>query len=147
MHPESIRWLPGLFAVLCWGAITALPVMGQTLDDSPLADCPETPNCVHEVYAYDTLPSELADATEQALRSLSPLSLERGTIDTHEMRAVYRAGFFKDDVDISIVYNDSGSLLYIRSASRVGHSDLGVNKRRVRRIMKALNEGLEKISQ
>lgn len=123
----------------------AVPVMGQTLDESPLPACPGTPNCVHEVHAYNILPSELADVVEQALRALSPISFDRGIIDTHTMHAVYRAGFFKDDVDVSILYHNGGSHLYIRSASRVGRNDLGVNKRRLRCIIEALNERLKEV--
>lgn len=144
MHPSRSCWYLHLFIALCWGITLAMPVLGQSLDESPLATCPDTPNCVHEVYSYDILPSELADAAEQALRALSPLSFERGIINTHEMSAVYRAFLFKDDVDVAIVYQTNGSQLYIRSASRVGRSDLGVNKRRVKRIIKALNERLDK---
>ncbi len=114
--------------------------MGQALEDSPLSACPDTPNCVHEVHAYPLLPSELANHAEQALRALSPVSFERGIIDTHVMQAVYRAGFFKDDVEVAIVLHEHGSRLYIRSASRVGRSDLGVNKRRVKRILNKLDQ-------
>jgi uncharacterized protein (DUF1499 family) len=116
---------------------------GQSIAMSPLPACPNTPNCVHQVHVYPTFPSELADAVEAALRSRSPLTLERGLIDDHIMHAVFRAGFFKDDVDVAIEFDPAGSTLYIRSASRTGRYDLGVNKRRVRRILKDLARELE----
>lgn len=141
VHRKSgSSYLTVLWFVLCWGYVIALPAKGQAPEDSPLSACPGTPNCVHEVYEYPLLPSDLANNVEQALRALSPLSLERGIIDTHVMHAVYRAGFFKDDVEVAIVLHEHGSRLYIRSASRVGRSDLGVNKRRVKRILNKLDQ-------
>lgn len=42
---------------------------------------------------------------------------------------------FKDDVEIE----QSGDDVHIRSASRVGHSDLGTNRKRVEAIRAAVN--------
>jgi uncharacterized protein (DUF1499 family) len=62
------------------------------------------------------------------------------------VRTVFRvAFFFKDDVDVIIVpEGETGgrSALHIRSASRVGKSDLGVNRRRVDRFFQRLEERL-----
>ncbi len=47
---------------------------------------------------------------------------------------------FKDDVVIRIRPMDTGSRLDIRSASRVGRSDVGANATRIRRFFKALGK-------
>lgn len=44
---------------------------------------------------------------------------------------------FKDDVEIYL--DDDAKLLHFRSASRLGYSDLGVNKKRYEAFVKALN--------
>lgn len=49
---------------------------------------------------------------------------------------------FKDDVDAVVLPADGGSTIAIYSRSRVGHSDFGVNKKRVERILSALDEKL-----
>jgi uncharacterized protein (DUF1499 family) len=60
-----------------------------------------------------------------------------------EASAVYRvAWIFKDDVDVAVESDTAGSVLHLRSASRIGHSDLGVNRRRVQRILDAVEEQL-----
>jgi uncharacterized protein (DUF1499 family) len=57
--------------------------------------------------------------------------------------AVYRVALvFKDDVQIAVDSMESGSRLHVRSASRVGQSDLGVNRRRVQRLLRHLEEAL-----
>jgi uncharacterized protein (DUF1499 family) len=57
-----------------------------------------------------------------------------------EIHAVYRIPLmgFKDDVDAIIEEEHGTTTLFIRSASRTGAYDLGVNKRRVRRILRKL---------
>jgi len=60
---------------------------------------------------------------------------------------VYRVALlFKDDVDVAVEPSADGSTLHVRSASRVGHSDLGVNRRRVARFFRAVDEALDAAS-
>ena len=47
---------------------------------------------------------------------------------------------FKDDVVIRIAGTAGGSLLDVRSKSRVGRSDVGANAARIRRFLKALRD-------
>ena len=49
---------------------------------------------------------------------------------------------FKDDVVIRIQGSDGGSIVDVRSKSRVGLSDVGANAARIRRFMDALEERL-----
>lgn len=46
---------------------------------------------------------------------------------------------FKDDVVIRVTRKDSGSRVDVRSLSRVGKTDLGVNARRIRKFFKLLH--------
>ncbi len=47
---------------------------------------------------------------------------------------------FKDDIVVRIRADANGSRLDVRSASRVGHSDLGVNAARIRKLLARLKE-------
>ena len=116
-------------------------VFGQNLFDSPLKPCPESPNCSHQVRTYPIFASELSYKMVAALESLGPESLEIGTIDTHSIQAVFKIWGYLDDVEIAILPEKNGSsTLYIRSASREGFSDLGVNRRRVKKILRRLDK-------
>ena len=53
---------------------------------------------------------------------------------------------FVDDIDIAIVSQDVGLSVAIYSRSRVGYSDLGVNEKRVRRILSGLETHLPLLS-
>ena len=52
---------------------------------------------------------------------------------------------FVDDLEIRV--DEAERLIHIRSASRVGHSDLGVNRQRVESIRKLFNSMDESTSQ
>jgi uncharacterized protein (DUF1499 family) len=94
--------------------------------------------------SFDQSPDALFAAATSALRALGPVSVDT-TAGTREAHAVYRVALvFKDDVNIAVTAEDDGSsTLHIRSASRVGYSDLGVNKRRVEDFFDALKNALQ----
>lgn len=50
---------------------------------------------------------------------------------------------FKDDVVIRIVENDNGSVLDIRSKSRVGRSDVGMNAKRINAFLSELQQRID----
>jgi len=117
----------------------------QSRPDNPLPPCPDTPNCERTARAYDVPPPPLFVAAQRALESLGPATL-RLSDSPHGRRAaaVYRVALiFKDDVDVAVKgRDDGGSALYVRSASRVGYSDLGVNRRRVQNLLEAVETAL-----
>lgn len=127
--------------------VSTLPPVSeaQSLPDNPLSPCPDTPNCERTARAFDVPADTLYRAAERALESLSPASLRRpGSPSDSRLAAVYRVALiFKDDVDVVVrARDDGGSVLYVRSASRVGYDDLGVNRRRVERLWEAMETAL-----
>jgi uncharacterized protein (DUF1499 family) len=92
---------------------------------------------------YSKLPPDaLFDRAQQIVRDFgwhvaeaNPSQLRIEAVDTS---AVYG---FKDDIVVLIRSDVAGSRLDIRSASRVGHSDLGVNAARIRKFLARLNQG------
>ena len=114
--------------------------------DGHLTPCPESPNCVSSD-ALDELhrvePYRLKVAPEQAWRGLREMveAQERVTVmsadDTYlhvEVRsAIFR---FVDDVEFHLRAQDG--IIAVRSAARVGHGDMGVNRQRVETFREAL---------
>lgn len=109
---------------------------------NPLPPCPGTPNCVRESRTFAQPPDVLFAQVVLALDDLRPIA---STIayDARTVDAVFRVFIFKDDVNLLVAPHDDASILYIRSASRVGKGDLGVNRRRVDAFYKRLQERLE----
>ncbi|PEN13384.1 hypothetical protein CRI94_08635 [Longibacter salinarum] len=129
----------GVWLLLCSPSVLAQPVATS----SPLQPCPDSPNCELTQRSYETDPDTLFAAAVTALDDLGPADLDVND-DARRAHAVYRVVLiFKDDVHIAVTSEgESGSTLHIRSASRVGHSDLGVNARRVERFFEALESAL-----
>lgn len=111
----------------------------------PLPPCSDTPNCERRTHSFPVDPAVLFGAVQSALAALGPttMNVQPGERRVH---AVYRVALlFKDDVDAIIVSdsaNGDESTLHIRSASRVGKNDLGVNRRRVDRFFRRLENRL-----
>ncbi len=61
-----------------------------------------------------------------------------------QIKAVFRIPVFgfKDDLQIILEPDATDSILHLRSASRVGKSDLGVNRRRVQKILSSVKQNL-----
>lgn len=110
-----------------------------------LAPCPASPNCVSSQAAdpgHRIDPIRFTGSPEEAVERLkSVVRKQPRTRIVAETPLSFRAEFtsavfrFVDDVDV--VADPVRSLLEIRSASRVGHSDLGVNRKRVERLRAA----------
>lgn len=57
--------------------------------------------------------------------------------------ALSRTGWWIDDVEIRVEANGAGgTLVFVRSASRVGRADFGQNARNIRAVLDALDENL-----
>ncbi|TVQ03351.1 MAG: DUF1499 domain-containing protein [Balneolaceae bacterium] len=110
----------------------------------PFEPCPATPNCLIYSTMFEAAPENLYMTALNAVNNLSPYSVEPNS-QSLQIKSVFRIAFFgyKDDVSVVIKPGKSGrSEFHIKSTSRVGHSDLGVNRRRVKRILKQINQNL-----
>ena len=113
--------------------------MPASLPDNPLPPCPASPNCVRQTRRFDLPAEALFDRAQEALEALGPSDL-KASPETHRLDAVFTVFIFKDDVALHLEPHETGSVLHIRSASRTGYSDLGVNRRRVKRFFRALEK-------
>ncbi len=114
--------------------------------DNVLAPCPATPNCVS---TEATNPSQrvptvsFTDAPDAALRRAKAALLAEPRSSITVERAGYLRGECKSLVfrfvdDVDIVVDSAARVFRFRSGSRVGRSDLGVNRKRVARIAERL---------
>jgi uncharacterized protein (DUF1499 family) len=118
------------------------------INASKLRPCPDKPNCIQTYQLNDKEHFQQplgvkANQAETATAIRSAIADTGGTVITEKslmpsglyLHAEYESNWLKfvDDVEILI----TESTLHIRSASRLGHSDLGVNKERYEAIKKA----------
>jgi uncharacterized protein (DUF1499 family) len=118
--------------------------VGLGIVDGRLAPCPNKPNCVssqaaasdqqHHIKAL-TYTGEPAQARERLERAIT--ALKRGQVVVREAnywRAEFRSALWRFVDDVDFLFDDNARRIDIRSASRVGYSDLGVNRRRMEEI-------------
>lgn len=116
------------------------PELGLS-DAGRLAACPATPNCVCSEVADSAAyvePLRFADAPQSAwARAEAAVKAAGGNVEQHREGYLW-ATFatpvlrFIDDVELRLAAEEG--VIHVRSASRVGFSDLGVNRRRVVRL-------------
>jgi uncharacterized protein (DUF1499 family) len=117
------------------------------LHDGKLAPCPGTPNCVSSQATDDghtvaPLAASVPDCSSAMAAVASAIEAEPRTTFIARNPAYVRVEFtsrifrFVDDVEVAC--DPTTHRLDIRSASRLGESDLGVNRARVERLTKAL---------
>ena len=114
------------------------PLWAQAGDGIP--NCPPTPNCVSSASAADDDhrvlplrfkgPAEAAWGTlRQALKSQGRMSIVEDAGGHIRAVAISKVFRFVDDVEFQI--DPANQLIHVRSASRVGYWDFGVNRRRI----------------
>jgi glycerophosphoryl diester phosphodiesterase len=113
-----------------------------------IADCPSSPNCVssqsksdsHKVEPFKFVGSipefhKLAERVQTDLPRTQIIRIEGPYVHFVVTSKLFR---FKDDVEFYFL--ESESLIHVRSASRLGYSDLGANRARVELIAKIVSQ-------
>jgi uncharacterized protein (DUF1499 family) len=129
-------------------ACSGSPPDNLGVHDGRLAPCPESPNCVSsqasdEAHRIEPLP--LQGSPSQTQEQLVTLLSDKPRVRLIEQSENYlRAEFssqvlrFVDDVEFLI----GEQAVDVRSASRLGYSDLGVNRKRIEHLRQRLGEQL-----
>ncbi len=113
--------------------------------------CPDSPNCVSSMaedksHFIEPLKYEGMSGEDAFQRILTILEAEpRCRVITAEedspayIHAEYRSRIFRfvDDVEFLLVPKDQ--LIHVKSASRLGYSDMGVNRKRVEHLRAKIN--------
>jgi len=111
-------------------------------DGHTLAPCPSTPNCVSTeatsaAQRMSPVPFTDSPVLAQARAVAALLAEPRSTVITQQPDYIHgecRSFLFRFVDDVEIIVDSSAHVFRFRSASRVGRSDMGVNRRRMTRI-------------
>lgn len=109
-----------------------------------LSPCPKSPNCVSslsEDKSHYVEPLSYEVSQEEAREKLISVinSMKRSKIVTAEIdyiHATFKSALFGFVDDVEFSFDDQRKVIDVRSASRTGYSDLGVNRKRVEEIRK-----------
>ena len=129
--------------ILLTGCAGTMPDLG--INNGGLMPCPKTPNCmnsqaVDEKHHIQPIryPGTSQDARSRLLQILESekrtkiLTAKDNYIRAEFMSALFR---FVDDVEFYFPKEHADeTVIHIRSASRIGYSDFGANRKRIERI-------------
>ena len=112
------------------------------LVDGDLRPCPASPNCViskngDKDHAID--PITYQTSREEAFAKIRQIVSAYGntkimTERKNYLHAEFRTKLMRFVDDVEFLFPEDEKIIHIRSASRVGYSDLGVNRKRVEHI-------------
>lgn len=113
-----------------------------------LAACPATPNCVSsqsgdaghkiEPFTYSSTPNQAIADLKKVIQSLEKTKIISETDNYLYAEFTSKLMGFVDDVEFYL--DESSKTIHVRSASRLGESDLGVNRKRIETIRAKLQE-------
>lgn len=125
--------------------------MEHKVNKHRLGECPDSPNCV-------------STQTQQEDKKMAPVSFElepkkvveiikgiiKGKPNTQLVKEspnylhyTFKSRIFGFIDDVEFLIDSEQKLIHFRSASRTGYSDLGVNRKRMTEIMKAVERKLK----
>ena len=139
----SIRpWLNfTLILFLPWTTIVA-SVGESRMKDNAFTPCPDTPNCVSsmEEGSYTYLPPLRYEGTAEIARTrlIEVINGFKRTqiVESRDVyiRATFTSFLFRFADDVEFLFDENEKLIHMKSASRSGSYDFGVNRRRCEAI-------------
>ena len=145
---------PAMVLLLLLSACSGSPPPNLGVRDGQLSSCPSKPNCVSSQAAdADHFVAPLsfpvhAEVAQRALLEVLP-QMEGAKVVTNEAfytRAEFTSKTMKYVDDVEFVVDPLSNIIHLRSASRLGYSDMGANRRRVEDIRARLAKALEPVT-
>ena len=135
----KLHYLFPILALLLTGCAVFRPKQTGLLDGK-LRPCPPAPKCVSSYYEkgihhIEPLRASL-DQIESVLLNLDEANIVKG--ETNYLYAEFTSRIFGFVDDVEFLYDPTTGLTHVRSASRVGYGDMGVNRKRIEAIRTAI---------
>ena len=116
------------------------------------APCPNSPNCVSSKSKKSASSIEPLhyEGEEHPFTLIIPIieNMSRASLITQEenyLRFEFRSMLFSFIDDVEFSYDPENHLIHMKSASRSGYLDFGVNRKRLERIRKHFNRNLRPV--
>ena len=144
LHSSWLLLLPAVLLVGCQGTRPA----NLGARDGRLLACPSSPNCVSSQApdeGHRVAPLAYAGPIEGAMNRLRAIirSLPRTAVVTDTgayLHVEFTSALFRFVDDVEFLADGNAKVIHVRSASRLGTSDLGVNRKRVEEIRRRWQE-------
>lgn len=118
------------------GACAGEPPQNIGVTDGRLSPCPESPNCVS---SFENSEEHGIPALTANLNQIQQILLATDGVNIVEQSGNYLYAEFTSRImgyvdDVEFLYDPANGQTHVRSASRLGYSDLGANRNRIEAI-------------
>ena len=137
-----VSFLLAAYLIIVLGNYLTHPPTDLGMTNQLLSPCPDSPNCVCSQCESPTHliePIRYSGSAEQARQHLSEiLSNQRGCSlikqEGDYLHAEFRSLCFRFVDDVEFLIDSRQNVIHVRSASRVGYSDWGANRKRIQSL-------------
>ena len=129
--------------------ITAVRVEAsmEDMDQKPLKPCPDSPNCVCSMYEKDehyvkaiSYKGEKAHFKQLLLKVIAEMPRTKVVNDSaNHLHVEFTSAIFRFVDDVEFYFDNDENVVHVRSASRSGYYDFGVNRSRIEKIRNLVN--------
>jgi len=135
----------GLLAYIVMAVLSQKQPDSLGLQNGMLKACPSSPNCVcsesHTQSDAQHFIEPIAGNAQTWAKLKQVMTKQGGLIHTETsdyMHITFSTPIFRYIDDVECRFDKANDFIYIRSASRIGKSDFGVNRKRIERLKEAL---------
>ena len=122
-----------------------------SMKQNQLSPCPQKPNCVNSMSSSTehAIPAfQYTVDLEQARTSLLKIIDEQSRTEilaseNHYIHSTFTSLILRFVDDVEFLFDDSNKVIHVRSASRTGRSDFGVNRKRVEKLRRLFNQAIQ----
>lgn len=136
-----------LLLLLCVEALSTATAATNNMV-STLKPCPDKPNCVSSLaqpgsdHYVEPLPLREDIATAKTALKKIIMEMPRTAViaeDSNSLHVTFTSKIFRFVDDVQFYFDEAHKVIHVRSASRSGYYDFGVNRRRVEKISARLS--------
>jgi uncharacterized protein (DUF1499 family) len=141
------RYAIFLLTIMTFGCSATRPAHIGIVDGK-LSPCPYSPNCVSsqskdekhfiEPFRYEGTKQQTMDRIISVLQGAKRCRIV--TIRDNYIHAEFTSAFFRFVDDVEFYIESEAKIVHIRSASRIGNSDFGVNRKRLEKLRSLFND-------
>lgn len=151
---RNLRWLSAALCAMLLAACAGSPPTDLGVRNGRLAPCPDSPNCVSSQADNEThriAPLTYSGPPESLLRELTGILESNPGAEIVEAREGYVRAEFRSRIlgfvdDAEFMWQSPGRTIEVRSASRLGYGDFGVNRERIEHLRSALTSGPQSVA-
>lgn len=155
---KAFLWISVILIILIVGvgfaaARKSVTVAPPVINNGALPQCGDKPNCVssempqkHPSYVkpIEMTDTEVSDSSQDTAMTMARKHVESlgGSVketDANSIQAEFKSSFFGFIDDVLLQLDEEAGIYRVRSSSRVGHSDLGVNRKRIEALRQLLS--------